>query len=258
MVTEKPILFSSAMVRAILAGQKTQTRRVVSDPRNMIQKIGGSGDADNDPDAFGYFAEGRGFSGWMVLARGVNESVGNNRDRCSIPCPYDADRLWVRETWRPVSASYEGECVRVRWSADGSEATRVTPFSTAERMLRVIDKYPGQWRPSIYCERWASRLLLRVESIRVERLNDLSEEDARAEGCAASVSTIVADDRLKADKMMVLEGGTLVERARSFTFGRSARDRFHDLWQSINGKRPGCSWDENPWVWRVEFSRVTP
>lgn len=232
-MTEKPILFSGPMVRAILAGQKTQTRRVVSDPRNMIQKIGGSGDVDNDPDAFGYFAEGRGFSGWMVLARGVNESVGNNQDRCSIPCPYDADRLWVRETWRPVSASYEGECVRVRWAADGGEATRVTSFSTAERMLRVIDKYPSQWRPSIYCERWASRLLLRVESIRVERLQDISEEDARAEGVDWS------------------------HPPREAAYDRHARDAFHRLWESINGERPGCSWEENPWVWVVTFSRVT-
>ena len=96
---ERPILFSGAMVRAILAGTKTQTRRVVNG--RHIAKIGGSDQSDSDPSAFGHFAEGRDFSGWMVLERGVNERVGNNQDRCSIPCPFGepGDRLWVRETF---------------------------------------------------------------------------------------------------------------------------------------------------------------
>lgn len=232
MPTEKPVLFSSPMVRAILAGQKTQTRRVVADPRNMIQKIGGSGDADNDPAAFGYFAEGRDFSGWMVLARGVNESVGNNQDRCSIPCPYDTDRLWVRETWA-VSDASEGE---INYLADGSTRSFLTE-GEPDWWERWGKRSAGaKWQPSIYMPRWACRLTLAIESIRVERLNDISEEDARAEGVTAHPHPLLADTPV----------------------GTSARDEFADLWQSINGKRPGCSWAANPWVWVVTFSRVTP
>jgi hypothetical protein len=236
------------MVRAILDGRKTQTRRVVSDPYNMIQKIGGSGSADNDPSAFGYFAEGRDFSGWMVLARGVEERVGNNRDRLSITCPYDADRLWVRETFRVTSwdsADAAEPCCEIEYAADHAMRSRRIGArdvdAWCDKEERRIQREGGvltgdgweldrerAWRPSIFLERWQSRLTLAVQSIRVERLHDITEEDARAEG--------------------VDELGRLTD----------ARGAFVALWESINGERSGCDWRSNPWVWRVEFSRVTP
>lgn len=225
---ERPILFSGEMVRAILDGRKTCTRRVVSDPRNMIQKIGGSGDADNDPGAFGYFAEGPGFSGWMVLERGVNDAVGNNQDRCSIPGPYDAERLWVRETWR--TAVRDGIC-GVEYAADGAFIPIADTREAADAWVddHQNSRHGVKWRPSIFMRRWASRLALAVESIRVERLQDISEEDARAEG-------------------VTLHGTT--------RYMGEATAAFRGLWQSINGARPGCSWDENPFCWVVTFRRV--
>lgn len=269
-MTEKPILFSGPMVRAILASQKTQTRRVVSDPRNMIQKIGGSGDADNDPDAFGYFAEGRGFSGWMVLARGVNERVGNNQDRCSIPCPYDADRLWVRETWRTATRNGVNGVV---YAADGAFIPIADTREAADAWVDAHEngKHGLRWRPSIFLRRWACRLVLAVESIRVERLHDITEEDARAEGVERSscAQHFAADpDRDYGWENYLWHGRPEASRSlvdawphQFSNYSASsggARGSFSSLWQSINGKRPGCSWDENPWVWRVEFSRVTP
>ena len=162
---ERPVLFSDAMVVEIIERRKFQTRRVISDPRNLIQKIGGSGDADNDPDAFGYFGEGRDFSGWMVLARGVSERVGNNQDRESIPCPYDAEALWVREAWRPCMEAWR-TCVEYR--ANGGSMN--IPAGDAHDALSALPKislcFPGArkerhsdaWRPSIHLPRWASRI----------------------------------------------------------------------------------------------------
>lgn len=134
-------------------------------------------------------------------------------------CPFGTpgDRLWVRETWAQPFAEVEGSN-GVIYRADGPEY-----LGFAER--RHGWGADGDWRPSIHLPRKFCRLLLDVKAIRVERLNDISEDDCKAEGC--------------------------VDR------GDSASDQFAELWESINGKR-GYGWKENPWVWVVEFERAQP
>lgn len=197
---ERPILFSDAMVRAILAGTKTQTRRVIR--------------ADHIP----------------ALGRPPRGDLS--------PWPFEpGDRLWVREAWstegRPV------EEVRVEHEDVMSGGASV--------YYRATEVYPAslRWRPSIHMPRWASRLTLEVTSVRVERVQSISEEDARAEGieCAGGfMSTSSCWMNYGSD-------------GPSFT---TARGSFMSLWDSINGKREGCSWADNPWVWVARAAMVTP
>jgi hypothetical protein len=174
---ERPILFSAPMVRALLAGTKTQTRRIVK----------GGIPFDDDFEI--------------------------------VASPYGdpGDRLWVREShwWfkdEPDNSCgyYPPKLTRedVEYRADGDDGRKV-------------------WRPSIHMPRWASRITLEVTGVRVERLQDISEADARAEGVEPNAFERTADNY----------GSVLYRR----------------LWESING--PG-SWDANPWVWVVEFRRI--
>ena len=194
---ELPILVCGQMVRPILEGRKTHTRRVV--------KVAWSG------------------TGEALLSQ--------SRIDPAYKCPYGqpGDRLWVRETWGYSEdlpdGFQDGRHVSRRWlryRADGEAAD----------VLR--------WKPSIHMPRWASRITLEVVAVRVERLQDISEEDAQAEGIelAAALAAFICD--------------TPAMRQERKSAYRSA---FVDLWQSING--PG-SWEQNPLVWVVEFRRVWP
>jgi len=175
-VKERPILFSGPMVRAILDGRKTQTRRLVKPqpPSN----------AD------------------LCLCKA--KACGGNR-KWHLPCPYGqpGDRLWVRETIHVMQPRHDGDTGGVLYRADGHA------------------DWIGKWTPSILMPRWASRITLEIEEVRVERLNEISEEDAKAEGCDPD------DDP-----------------------NSSYYAEFRDIWQSINS--PG-SWAENPFVWVVTF-----
>jgi hypothetical protein len=203
------------MVRAILAGKKTQTRRVVGSmhPPEFFGVRGGPD--ENDPLQWGYYvADGMpwGGDGCLVLARG---ETGHDRCVLSLACPYGdvGDRLWVRETWAEVNGG---------------------AFYKADEPWPEAYGPEPKWKPSIHMPRWAARILLEVTDVRVERVQDITEEDAKAEG--------VGD--LRPDE----EGPFAV---------LALRDRFHRLWDSINAKR-GFGWGTNPWVWVVEFKRVTP
>lgn len=234
-IKERPILFSAPMVRAILAGTKTQTRRVVK-PQP----------APNHPHDGG--------TKWLFEAdRGVHVphgSIGHLAvsEKMGIRCPYGqpGDRLWVREAWGyfdPDCSGFEEE-IEDRGKGPGLHCApemmqeghplrdfwrrRVAYAATWEepKFGNGPDK-PSRWRPSIHMPRWASRITLEVTGVRVERLQDISEKDAWAEGCEGY------DDDV--------------------TGGRSGYSEFHDLWESINGSG---SWDANPWVWVVAFERI--
>ena len=146
-----------------------------------------------------------------------------------MECPYGqpGDRLWVRETFQ-------------RFTDDGEILYKADPAGfEAMNELKRDECLEARWRPSIHMPRWASRILLEITAVRVERLQDISEADARAEG--------------------VTDGGCLncgePEPCACAQPAPDARDSFCRLWQSING--PG-SWADNPWVWIVEFKRVQP
>lgn len=202
---ERPILFSAPMVRAILEGRKTVTRRIVRLPRGV--------------EFDGTTIDSRCVE---VLASRPDEPTGTR----VVACPYgqQGDRLWVRETWAPWSEhlAQTGESEALR------DAKAQMPWACIE--YRATDEqWIERWRPSIFMPRWASRITLGVVSVRVERLHEITEEDAKCEG-------VSLPERPYPD-------GTPPHRTA-----------FAALWDEINGKR--APWGGNPWVWRVEFRRV--
>lgn len=194
----RPIIFSGAMVRAILDGRKTQTRRIVKGP---IGFIGGRGQ-EADPECWGWFFDGPEHNGYMVVARRLNER--HNHGLVSIRCPYgDAgDELYVRETWSRLDARFRPN-EPVAYRADGEREGQAGFWG---------------WKPSIHMPTWASRIRLRVTGVRVERLNAITDADAKAEGFAS-------------------------------------RDSFILTWCELYGLD---AWEQNPWVWVVSFDRVKP
>jgi len=181
-IKERPILFSGPMVRAILDGRKTMTRRVIKYPAVTVE---------HDR---------------IIAGRFIDPKTGCVDGQFDvIACPYGqpGDRLWVRETYNSCGGK---------------------PFYRADGELHPDWK----WRPSIFMPRWASRITLEITAVRVERLKDITIEDAQAEGVTP----------------LGVEGD-----------GRRWRAAFRELWDSLNAKR-GHGWGANPWVWVISFKRV--
>lgn len=219
---ERPILFSAPMVRALLAGTKTQTRRIVKGAPRLITPFIG---ADDKPThEFGLHF--------------THERVINKHVRCPYGAP--GDRLWVRETWRFNWASGEGSEVEYRADA----AKHIWPVNAKES--KFLDG-GAKWKPSIFLQRQFSRLALEVTGIRVERLQEITEIDAKAEG----VQGVALRDGGKGWRNYVIERES---SGINSTF-RTARDSYESLWESING---ADSWAGNPWVWVVSFGAVKP
>lgn len=205
---ERPILFSAPMVRAILDGRKTVTRRVAKlNYAGRVAMRGRQWHVD-DPNAF-------------------------------LACPYGVpgDRLWVRENFMPAPMEVPPESPRrTRWDivyAAGGAEERMAP-AAYNPMLYNYER----WSPSIHMPRWASRITLEVVSVRVERLQEIVQADAIAEGGPPDDQTISAV-------------------SREFGYEDWPRSWFAQLWDNINAKR-GYGWDENPLVWRIEFKRIAP
>jgi len=209
---EHPIIFSGPMVRAILDGRKTQTRRVVKpQPPNKTRHM--------------QLTEGE----WCAFGEGTQVAGGAWCGETGDPpfnrwkCPYGqrGDMLWVREIWKPTCSGLTVDTY-VRYCADDSRREIV-------HNLECRGHDTERWRPSIHMPRWASRITLEVIAVRVERVQEISEADARKEGIPSK---------------HVPECGLEI-------------NDFHALWDSINAKR-GYPWDSNPWVWVVEFAMVAP
>lgn len=221
---ERPILFSAPMIRAILAGTKTQTRRVAKLPHNNPLGVwepfwfGG----ENCYDRHGQEVPGR----W---------TLGHSRTGDIIGCPIAqaGDRLWVREAWRACRG------------LDNTPPRDIDPGSDIEfeatKQSYAEIGLVGKLRPSMFMPRWASRITLEVTGVKVERLQEISEADAIAEGI----------QQWPLGFRVALSGAPKHE-SRSFD---TAIGAFRFLWDSING--PGA-WDLNPWVWAISFKKVTP
>jgi hypothetical protein len=178
-VKERPILFSGPMVRAILEGRKTQTRRVIKP----------------QPEIGGAY--------WRTPGGAIGRDVKPKY------CPYGrpGDLLWVRETWAINIGAEPGESIYA---------------------YRADRERPGDWKPSIHMPRKASRLLLRITDVRVQRVQEISDAEAIAEGCVP-----------------VWDAGV------------TPRDAFAELWDDINAPRDH-GWESNPWVWAISFERSNP
>ena len=230
---ERGILFSAPMVRALLDGSKTQTRRVVKMPPSW--------------DCIVYADWG---NGWWPFRSDDGENPNYDNNEIPLNCPYGqpGDRLWVRETWRGVvEISPPGAPVEhgvARYVPDQQHCRRVEYAATQES-----DGEP--WRPSIHMPRWASRILLEIVSVRVERLQDCSEVDAIAEGTTHIRNQTWDREHFPAWRYMFEEA---VAAGVKPPIGPSPAQAYEKLWESING---AGSWDTNPWVWVVEFKRVT-
>lgn len=228
---ERPILFSAPMVRAILSGQKTVTRRALKVQPHI--------------DASGNFCVGGANYGQDIYGKPVTKHF------VSSNCPHGkpGDRLWVRETWGVISHDFDEHGNMINWNPDRpASPIREMRFGCGYYSGHVIYRADGEaawagdddgggddrsaWKPSIHMPRIASRVLLEITDVRVERLQDISEEQALAEGVMSCKQDIDPDGN-----------------------DYSPQELFPGLWTMINGDG---SWQSNPWVWVVEFKRVTP
>lgn len=213
MKKESPILFSTEMVRAILSGKKTQTRRIMTPIPEHRKNFEGKGGVI-----------GTWFNGWNLDHPQFDIKDIIKHSRYGGP----GDLLWVREAWAHASI---GRMVK-------SSGKKVIVYKADNHDL----KYYPKWKPSIHLKKIHSRIWLHVTNIRIERLNDISAVDAIAEGieeCEWDEVNNVPTYRLYDFKNAVTPDGPV--------------ESYRSLWQSINGKN---SWNENPWVWIIEFKRI--
>ncbi|HBO6107188.1 hypothetical protein [Pseudomonas aeruginosa] len=234
---ERPILFNDQMVRAILEGRKTVTRRAVKGLQIPTE------DKTTPHEGLRWSALGQRHLryGFNVFGS-TEEECAHELARCGV-CPFGkpGDRLWVREAWTidllaaySTEKGYDSEYELRYRTDDASREIHVAP-GEPDPYLALYDSQRGDWRPSIHMPRWASRILLEITSVRVERLQDISEEQAIAEGPPGLAFPAPPGSH------WVTEDGR--------------RRAFMRLWNDVNG---AGAWDANPWVWVVEFKRVTP
>lgn len=231
---DRPIIFNADMVRAVLDGRKTQTRRMLTPHHlKMIDAAASAGECH-------------------PLESGRQHA--NSQSYYREWCPFGAvgDRLWVRETWSVVSHAFDDDGLMIDYVPDRpAKAVHEQPFGRGYYSGHAIYAADGGftwgdddgcvdgrscWKPSIHMPRWASRITLEITGVRVERMYDISEADARAEGVEQ------------------LRGGFWRHYQPGWTQHQlSARGSFVTLWKSIYGEE---SWQANPWVWVIEFKRV--
>lgn len=216
-ITERGMIFNGEMVRAILDGRKTQTRRIIKWKQTRFTEIGEREDGSKWP--------------WSEDAEHA----------CDFwhPCPFGAvgDRIWVREAFRVHSRATDVATLVYKASERNSwtEQTHRVPVAVCNKPAT-----PEKWTPSLHMPRWASRILLEITGVRVERLNAISEEDAEAEGIdmealydSQDCYDCIADHNM--------------------TGRPTVTGAFKYLWESIYGEE---SWKANGWVWVISFKRV--
>lgn len=202
-MNEKPILFNAEMVNAILSGRKTQTRRIISEKTLHLFDVAASAGECHPLE----LCDERSQSYYLEF--------------CPLSKP--GDQLWVRETWNK-----HGGLLTYRADHDWIEE------------MRKATVCPAKWVPSIHMPRWASRINLLITGVRVERLRDISEQDAMAEGIDADY---LAESQ---DHYDCIADHNMTGRPTAIGY-------FSSLWQSIYGEE---NWEANPWVWVITFRRV--
>lgn len=227
---ERPILFSTPMVKSILDGKKPMTRRVVN-KLNGFSRISQLAKSDTP--------------GYDFCFRDKEMRLHDiTKDRVLDLCPYGkpGSRLWVRETWthsnmpdgpldKDCSIFYRADYFDDPHGLDGEKSPE--------------GKYRN-WKSSMFMPRGASRINLEITNIKIERLNDISEEDAKKEGADALIC-----DNLDQQSFLFCKGLGMPITDK----GTPYRNGFALLWDNINAKK-GKGWDTNPWVWAIEFKRI--
>ena len=274
---ERPVLFSAPMIRALLDGRKSQTRRVVNPdrlrvrlPREVRSDLPDLVSGTTAPPGV-YPAKIHGMGAVSIVAPD-GKSLGVKPGEFHFVCPYaDGDthlgdygdgrkrwtitpresRLWVREAWNLFDPERDGiPATRLGPRAPhvgcmNDEPIRWSACYAADGPLDHPTHGQARWKPSIHMPRWASRITLEVTGVRVERVQEISGADAVAEGVrwggrwSDSFSGIAARDKY----------GESIDRNVA---------AFAGLWDAINGARPGCAWADNPFVWCIAFRRATP
>lgn len=229
---ERPILFNSEMIKAILDGNKTQTRRVMRRQPDAVERFY-RGEPTTNTDAqhaiFRCYNNPKTFkgcnSGWMA-----NATYKTPFSEFNI-----GDRLWVRETFCYGRIEENDSLHPANWYryVDDSDYGDGQAYPIYKQMVldEGIEHDEVKWKPSIHMPRSASRILLEITKIRIERLNDISSEDAKAEGFDYS------------NHPSAIKIGNAI----------GAKTNFRNAWQEIYGAE---SWDQNPWTWVIEFKRV--
>ena len=223
-IKERPILFSAPMVRAILEGRKTVTRRPVKGGQIPTEDTSVPAGERQRWSAIGQRDPRYGF-----CVFGATDAECAKELEEFAPCPYGrrGERLWVRETWYCDHDEVQrGPYLQPADMTDLDEARANGDLLYAADGLTPYEQEQPTWKPSIHMPRWASRILLELTDVRVERLQDISRE-----GCIAEGSDLPVADHLD----------------------RAWHVQFQRLWESTGG-----DWDANPWVWVVEFKQVTP
>ncbi len=234
---ETPMLMCGEMVRATFEDRKTETRRVMKpQPPSW---------------ALPHLQVGK----WHHF-QGTHPQGKCGHDKCcctaigddamwTLGCPYGGcgDRLWVRETWAAWSS----------FESNGPDEVEGTSKDLIEQGLcQAHISYradhqttANRWRPSIFMPRWASRITLEITDVRVQRVQEISEDDAMAEGI------------VKQEEGLFLVPGVFQSFNKTVNEWRvTAREAYGCLWDSLNSHRPGCSWSSNPFVWAIAFRRV--
>ncbi len=234
-MTERGMIFNAEMVRAILDGRKTQTRRIIQSAAKNMQARGHEVISNRAPGDKWY-----GDYVYSMRDRsGVWQDFTNEQFLAKCPFGVVGDRIWVREAFRVMGCATDVARLMYKASERNSftESTRTVPVASCT-------KQPShKWTPSIHMPRWASRITLEITDVRVERLNSISEADAAAEGVGSDIW--FAAKGVPEDEWSSL-GEHGAERA-------SHINTFATLWESIYGAE---SWQANPWVWVIEFRRV--
>jgi hypothetical protein len=230
-MTDRPIIFSGPMVRALLAGHKTQTRRLLK-PQPVCDHNFSSG----EPTRMAIDEDGAHCS---VCGAGVQLAHRRKSGVCGIPVRFGVgDRLYVRETWQVRGLALGRPIAESRIAAPSAFHYRATDNGAWK-------PYWGKWRSPLHMPRWASRLTLKVADVRVQQLQDLTEEDALAEGAGA---WSIEGERF--DKRPSAEDCAIFARVK---YGSAVR-AFSNIWDTINGTD---AWTHNPWVIATSF-RVHP
>jgi len=243
-VTERPILMNADMVRPVLAGRKRQTRRPI-----LLDEF-----QQSTTDGYDFaFRDSNG--GWNDVR--LTDMLNPPSKKFPGACPFGkvGDRLWVRETWKPHCDDEIWTCVKYR--ADGV-CIKPTRWTDDEGAWCEGQEVTTQWRPSIHMPRWASRITLEITDVRVQRVQDISEEDAKAEGCImeqpVDPGTWVCP-KCNGEGVHGAVGENLGYMEVDCVQCDTPIKRFRNIWDSIYANGP-FAWDASPWVWALTFKRV--